>query len=303
MDPVEVVRRLGGVAASGEIIGVATRTQLRTAVRQGRLTRLRHDTYAVADLDHERAEAVAAGGVLSHLSAAQWWGWKVKFPPERPHVTVPRKGRRPDSGVVVHWADLAEKEVHRDVTSQARTVLDCARTLPFDEALAVADSALRSGSIDRDDLENALIAAPRTGRQRAVQVIECADGRAANPFESVLRAIALDVPGLEVEPQGEIPGVGWVDLLDRRRGIVVEAESFEFHAGREAMRRDVQRYTACTRLGLVVVRFLWEEVMFRPEQVRQALIDVTTRAAVQAFQPLKGGETLELPTWWSTRRR
>ena len=94
--------------------------------------------------------------------------------------------------------------------------------------------------------------------------------------------------------------MGWVDLLDRRRGIVIEAESFEFHAGRDAMRRDVQRYTACTRLGLVVVRFLWEEVMFRPEHVKAVLVDVTTRAEVQAFESLRGGKMLELPTWWST---
>ena len=300
MDPVDVVRRLGGVAASGEIIGVSTRAQLRTAVKRGRLVRLRHDTYALGDLDSARAEAVAAGGVLSHLSAAQWWGWKVKFPPTRTHVTVPANRRRPAGNLAVHFAQLAEKEIHRDVTDQARTVIDCARTLPFDEALAVADSALRSGDIDRTDLENALSGCPRTGRRRAERVVECADARADNPFESVLRAIASDVAGLEVEPQGEVPGVGWVDLLDRRRGIVIEAESFEFHAGRDAMRRDVQRYTACTRLGLVVVRFLWEEVMFRPEHVKAGLVDVTTRAEVQAFESLRGGKMLELPTWWST---
>ena len=161
MDPVDVVRRLGGVAASGEIIGVSTRAQLRTAVKQGRLVRLRHDTYALGDLDSARAEAVAAGGVLSHLSAAQWWGWKVKFPPPRTHVTVPANRRRPAGNLAVHFAHLAEKEIHRDVTDQARTVIDCARMLPFDEALAVADSALRSGDIDRTDLENALSGCPR----------------------------------------------------------------------------------------------------------------------------------------------
>jgi hypothetical protein len=36
---------------------------------------------------------------------------------------------------------------------------------------------------------------------RAVRVVVAADGRAANPFESVLRASALDVPDLSVTPQ------------------------------------------------------------------------------------------------------
>jgi very-short-patch-repair endonuclease len=105
-------------------------------------------------------------------------------------------------------------------------------------------------------------------------VVEAADARAANPFESVLRAVALTVPGLVVEPQGEVPGVGWVDLLDRRLGLVVEAESHEFHGTRAGLRRDVTRYTEITRRGLRVVRFLWEEAMFDQARVREVLQDV-----------------------------
>lgn len=275
MDPVDALVRLGGVASLGELLGPTTRSRLRTAVARGRVVHLRHDRYGLVDLDRERAAAVAAGGVVSHLSAALAWGWKVKHVPSRTHLTVPAKGRRPAGDLVLHWADVPEKEVHREVTAPARTVVDCARTLPFDEALAVADSALRSGLVDRHDLALAVARAPRIGRAAAHRVVEAADPRAANPFESVLRAIALDVPGLRVEPQGHVPGVGWVDLLDARLGLVVEAESFEFHSSKEALRRDVRRYTACTRRGLSVVRFLWEEVMFDPEHVREVLVDVT----------------------------
>lgn len=275
MDPVDALIRLGGVASLGELVGPTTRSRVRTAVARGRILRVAHDRYGLVDLPSERRVAVAAGGVLSHLSAAVAWGWKVKHLPLETHVTVPARARRPTGKVAVHWADLDEAEVQRDVTRPARTVVDCARTLPFDEALAVADSALRSGMVDRHELERAAARAPRNGRSRAAEVVDLARGQAANPFESVLRALALDVPGLRVVPQGEVEGVGFADLLDRRLKVVAEAESFEFHSGKEALRRDVQRYTAMTRRGFTVVRFLWEEVMFQPAYVREVLGDVT----------------------------
>ena len=93
----------------------------------------------------------------------------------------------------VHWGDLAPDAVQGRVTSPVRTVVDCARTYPFDEALAVADSAMRGG-VDPGKLLEAAKASPRTGRRKAVDVVEAADGRAANPFESVLRGIARAGP-------------------------------------------------------------------------------------------------------------
>ena len=101
-----------------------------------------------------------------------------------------------------------------------------------------------------------------------------ASGLAANPFESVLRAIALDVPGLDLRPQVVIAEGGWVgrpDLVDTERRLVVEAESFEFHGRRAALRRDCERYTALTLLGWTVLRFAWEHVMFEPAYVAECL--------------------------------
>lgn len=100
----------------------------------------------------------------------------------------------------------------------------------------------------------------------------CAE--AANPFESVLRAIALDVVGLDVRPQIPIydPGfLGRPDLVDERLQIVIEADSFEWHGGRVALRRDAQRYNALVVHGWLVLRFAWEDVMFQPTMVQGVL--------------------------------
>ena len=135
---------------------------------------------------------------------------------------------------------------------------------------------------------------PTTGRAQCLRVAREASPLAANPFESVLRAIALDVPGLDLEPQVVIdePGfTGRPDLVDRRRRLVIEAESFEFHGRRKALKRDCERYTALVLSGWTVVRFAWEHVMFEQDYVADCLLRL-------AGLP----ERSSLPGWSSSSR-
>ena len=103
-------------------------------------------------------------------------------------------------GVRLHWADLTAAEVSARLTSPLRTVLDCTRVLPFDEALAVADFALRSGRVSKTALGAAAAATRGTGSSAVRRVARHADHRAVNPLESVLRALALEA-GLDLTPQ------------------------------------------------------------------------------------------------------
>lgn len=274
MMPSYVVRIFGGVARWAELECLVTRAQVDAELASGAITRLQRGTYALGDLADVRASAAAVSGTVSHLSAAIDHGWKVKLPPERPTITLPRNRSHPGDGLEVHWRDLRATQVRRGVTRPLVTVIDCARAYDFDVALCVADSALRAGAVTRSELVAAAEASPRTGRARACRVARAADGRAANPFESCARAIASEVRGLDVEPQVPIRGVGRVDLADLALGIVVECESYEFHSDARSLEKDVRRYTSCARLGLVVVRFTWKEVMFDPDYCRAALQDV-----------------------------
>jgi hypothetical protein len=80
------------------------------------------------------------------------------------------------------------------------------------------------------------------GNPAVVRVLCAADRRADNPFESALRALSLDVPGLELVPQVEIRGKGRrlvrPDLVDELLRIVVEADSFEHPGSRKALAID-----------------------------------------------------------------
>lgn len=287
MEPVEALQRLGGIAPVGEWRATTTRAQARDALTSGAVMRVRRGQVALPGQDAAVIAAATLGGTVSHLSAAQAHGWKLKSVPSRPAVTVPRNrsGLPPHPEVIVRWGSLPLEDVASGVTSPVRTVIDCSRTEAFDQALAVADSALRSGLVQHEDLVAAAHASPRTGRQRALRVATCASPLAANPFESVLRAIALDVPGLHVRPQGWIGSAGRSDLVDDALLIAIEADSWEHHGSRDTFKHDVRRYAEFARRGWVVLRFLWEDVMYRPELVRRVLAET---AAIRARQLAAG---------------
>jgi very-short-patch-repair endonuclease len=287
--PVDALHLLGGVATYGALIRLTDRAALEARVATGDIVRDARGRYALAAADEARRAANAVSGVVSHLSAATHWGWQVKLVPERPHVTVPRNRNLARSArrlVVPHWATLAADDVVDLVTTRERTLADCLRTLPVDEGLAVADSALRHGDVSAASLLRIGEGVTGPGAARARFVARHADGRAANPFESVLRCISLELPGLHLRPQLRITAPGFFarpDLVDRDLMVVVEADSNTWHnASRSQLRRDCRRYTGLVVRGWLVARFAWEDVMFEPDYVRTELCHLVVRAEERA---------------------
>ena len=267
----EYVHRVGGVATWGRLIEHFAAAQVRTAVANGRIVRIGHGRYALPQVERSLVAARSLNGVLSLTSAALHHGLAVKTPPTRPHITVPRN-RKVSShrrrGVDFRYADVSTDGI---ATTPLQTVIDCARWLPFDEALSVADSALRSRKVGKQSLVAAAEQSPRTGRNAALRVAREADGRADNPFESVTRAISREFPQLTLVPQVTIHGVGTPDLVDEELGLVVECDSFKFHSNRSAVVNDVERYNAVELRGLGLLRFAWEHAMLRQDYVRDTL--------------------------------
>jgi very-short-patch-repair endonuclease len=283
MDAVEALERLGGVARRDDLMRLTSGRKLRRAVQASAIVRIRKGHYRLPDADRARSRAAQLGGVCSHLSAAQLHGWEVPFPSKTPWITVPRNSKaRRSPRYHLFWADLSEEG--KTCTSPLRTVIDCARRLPFPVALAVADSAIRHGDVDPQALARAAATVRGKGAARARRVARWASGLAANPFESVLRALALEA-GLEVEPQVPIE-VGGVtihpDVVDRERRIILEADSWEFHTGKDAHERDCWRYTVLVCEGWLVLRFTWRQVMLQPEFVADCLRSVLERTPQRA---------------------
>ncbi len=272
---------MGGVATRAALIAVTSRAEVDAALGAGDVVAVARGRYALVGADQALVAAHRLSGVASHFSAALRHGWQVRIAPELPHVTVPRNRvvpRASRTDVSIHWADLGPDDVLDQVTTHDRTLTDCLRSGPFDAALCVADSALRDGygrarllALARD------LRGPGSGLAR--RVADCADSRAANAFESTLRAIAVEVPGLQVVPQVCLRAgarfLGRPDLVDERLGIILEADSFEWHGGRAALARDSRRYNRFAVNGWLVLRFTWEDVVFHPLEVAAVL-----RAAV-----------------------
>jgi very-short-patch-repair endonuclease len=281
MEIVDLMPVLGGIASRRMIVGLTSRRALDEAVLTGRLVRVARGRYAVPELHEGTEMALRVAGHVCLVSAALAHGWRVKVVPELPQIALP-KDRRLDvttrAQMDVHWIDLGDHDVEGLATSAAKTLEMCGRRLPFDEALAIADSALRDG-FPGEELRELAASARGPGSARLRRVAEHADGRAANPFESVLRAIALEVPGLDVEPQVQIRGGLALDvrpdLVDHRLRIVLEADSFAWHGDRAALRRDARRYDLLVANGWLVLRFAWEDVMHDPGWVRSMLIATT----------------------------
>lgn len=276
----EVLTSLGGVATLADLRRALTRGQIERALRDKELIRARRDRYVSGATANGLALAHELTAVLSHESAALHHGWPVRLEPERPHVLVRPKRRlqvKDSRLVAAHYRELSEAEVSHGVTTQVRTVLDCARDLPIVNGHVVADSAaLRAGAVDHDDLRRAVRDLPprARGRARALRVVDAATPRAANALESALRAEVMDLPGFTFEPQVQIADVGLfatVDLADRHREVALEAEGYAFHGGRQEFRRDCRRYDELVVHGWQVFRFAWEHVMLEPAFVRWSL--------------------------------
>lgn len=273
MDPVDALTRLGGIGGTADLLVLTSRKRLRRAVERGVVVHVSRGRYALPTADEARVVAREVGGHLRLLSAAAHWGWETVWPAPYPQIATPR---RPDDPVRAEVAYVTLPPGDRDgwATSHLRTVLDCASELPFGEALAVADSALRHGHLRRDDLLAALRPDTHAGVRR---VLEHATTLAANPFESMLRAILVEA-GIDVVPQWAttINGVTYhPDLADPVRALAIEADSWQFHAGRGEHEADCRRYNALVVGGWTVLRFTWEQVMFAPGEVVR-----TVRAAM-----------------------
>lgn len=282
MSVVTTLTELGGVATRAQLLDTVTRAELDASIRDGLVLSGRRSIYRLPQLAGAESVARAAGGVLSLSSAALHHGWAVKTVPDVPHIALKRGVRiRPELRRLATWhrADLVEDQCHGVATTKEFTLVQCLRQLPFDEALAIADSALRSGEIATVRRIARTASGPRAPRVRRIATL--ANGDAANPFESVLRAIAYGVPGLNVRPQVTIRSVepsARPDLVDEHLRIVLEADSFEWHGDRAALRADARRYDRLVADGWHVLRFAWEDVMFDPEFVTQVIAATVAHA-------------------------
>lgn len=268
---VEVLARLGGWAGAAPLVKLTSRRALAAAVRCGDVVRLARGVYGLPGIATDLSTAIAYDGTLSHLSAAAAWRLPLLHHPEKPHITLPaNRNARSGPPAVLHWADLPTADRRERRTSLARTVLDCARVLPFGEALAVADAALATRRMTTDELVASAVALSGFGRPNALRVAGAATGLAESFLESMLRSALIEA-GIEgFEPQVVVDVAGGrvrVDLGHRVALLALEAEGFEFHGSAAKFAADCRRYDELVAAGWLVLRFTYQQVIGDPQWV------------------------------------
>jgi very-short-patch-repair endonuclease len=170
--------------------------------------------------DRLRAWALVLPGAaaFTHLTAAELRGWWLPAPVPRPvFVTVARGDRHPQRRglrVARTAATAAEQRAGLPVTTAAETLLACARDLDLLDLVPMADSALRSGDCDRDEVAE-LAAGRRPGARMLRRVLPLLDERSESAWESVMRVLHT-AAGIEVVPQHVV--------RDERSGFVARAD-------------------------------------------------------------------------------
>jgi hypothetical protein len=164
-------------------------------------------------------------------------------------------------------------------TSAARTVLDCARIMPFVDAVVLADAALQRMSTSPEGLSRAVEQQSGwPGAPAARRVVAFADGRAETPGESVSRVVFVELglprPELQVTLEGADGSVYRTDFYWEAYRTVGEfdgAVKYRGDGGADVVFAEKIREDGLRDAGNEVFRWVWRDLyQGRAELARRA---------------------------------
>lgn len=190
----------------------------------------------------------------------------------------------PDSGLHIRYAERA-----RTSRSGARSchpyrldppitgaidpidvaVASAANCLDPEGLIVVLDSMLNKRMIQMADARD-IVAASRFAR---LHLAERCDPASESGTETMIR-LRLRALRIRLRTQVDIPGVGRVDLLVGDK-LIIEADSREHHLPRYQADRDRDR--VATRLGYLVIRLTYEDVVYRWDTVEADILAIIRR--------------------------
>jgi hypothetical protein len=164
------------------------------------------------------------------------------------------------------------------VTTPVRATFDGMRkTRSLADSVAFADAMLAPGLVSPRVLNAYVLSRPGwRGVPRARRAAELADGRAASPWESLLRVEYVDACRLPAplvnQPVYDLNGflLGIADLLDDEAGLVTEFDG-QHHRERAQHRADNVREERLESAGLIVVRVDSTDLLRHREEVRHRI--------------------------------
>lgn len=225
---------------------------LRSRVRSGELTSLRHGWYATEGADPTVQEAVRRGGALSCVSVLRRSGVWVPKGYGRVHVRAARHHHEAKSGNFCR-AHGSPWPVSTAVDSPLDAMACAAECVSAEDWIILCDSVMnqRGWSVER------LVSEMRPISCRARGLMEKCDGRSQSGTETAVR-LRLRALGFRVDVQPTVPTVGQVDL--RVGKLLIECDSREHHTGVDTYQKDRHRDRAALLRGDLTLRLTYQDV-------------------------------------------
>ncbi len=219
-------------------------------VADRRLSRIHRGVYAVGPLDRKgywmaAVLACGEGALLCHRDGAMLWNLR-ETRRTAIDVTVVGTSRRSRPRITIH----SVVELHPDdraevdgipVTSVPRTLLDLAEVVPFEHLRRAYEAAERHELLDMRAVHELL---ERSNGRRGLPALRAlldydprpavdAKSELESRFLDLIREAGLPLPQLNVLVEGFL-----VDAYWPRARLVIELQSWEHHAHRQAFERD-----------------------------------------------------------------
>ena len=216
--------------------------------------------------------------VLSHGSAARLWQLDVD-PSDRVHITVENRIQSPKQWLKVHKVASQSRAVKIErfsVTPLSQTLLDLASKVGPDELEEALESALRRRLTTMRKLEAFVEGRCVQGRRGCAPFrrllaqrgdVPATGSRFETRFNRLLRKARLPLPERQVEIRDGDRFIGRVDFAYPDAKVLIEADGYLWHFGREDWQRDGTKGNHLGLQGWLILRFTTEDLKERPDEV------------------------------------
>lgn len=273
----------GAIRAVQALACGMTIDQVRYRVRIGRWSKLGRGAYLITPMrsvqDHLRA-AVASlpGAVVSHESAAEFHGLSY-VQTGLATVLVHSQTTHEFPGVIVRRChDLLPEDTEPlqglPVTTVPRTIVDLAAIVSARNLEAVLDDAVAAQKVSMEAVAEVAAAVGRSGKPGTRKLREVLDSRLGPEHRGTLlerkgNALLLTIDADHLIFECPIP---WrpdkrFDAAYPDGQLAIEWDSRRWHLQASAFDRDRARDREAIVNGWRVLRFTWEDVTERPEEV------------------------------------
>lgn len=263
--------------------------RLRNLIAGGTLQRIRRGAYiytrnAQALTPEERltvrciaAQMMGLQGIFSHTSAAALWGLDVLSVPQMISVYSCSHSTSDKGRITRHYSATGPEEVTRlpgtsiMVTTVARTLQDCARTMPFREAVILADSIMRRGLLEPREVTEILLNLTGYGSSSGPLLAQAVDASSESAGESLTRCLLMEhrLPLPVTQYPISCEGRNYrVDFAWPEARVILEfdgEQKYVDHPGRD--RYEAARDRALTRAGWTVVHLTWADIFNKELEV------------------------------------